>query len=204
MSEQSTTVQPTPQVQATTPQQVVQPTPPALVQQVQQPTVDTNAIVSQAEAKAVEAAEKKMEAVFKSMLEQKGFDTETISQMTAEWKSKQVTPDMKIQELENQLKAERDKNTKYEKTELLKQYHVTDAEDIEVMIIRLDRMVTDQKDFATSAKEYFTAHPRSPTPPAQVLTGLAGNAPMATITEKDQAKQAALSAMGVVTQQPKG
>jgi len=55
--------------------------------------IDINSIISQAEAKASEAAEKKMTGVFKSMLEQQGLDTETINKMTAEFKAKQQTPE---------------------------------------------------------------------------------------------------------------
>lgn len=58
--------------------------------------VDIQAIISQAETKASEAAEKKMEAVFKSMLQQQGLDSDAIITMTADWKAKQVTPEQII------------------------------------------------------------------------------------------------------------
>jgi len=48
--------------------------------------VDIDAIVSQASSKATRQAERKMQGVFKSMLEQEGLDTETIDSVTAEWK----------------------------------------------------------------------------------------------------------------------
>jgi len=73
---------------------------PTPVQAAATPTavnVDINSIISQAETKASEAAEKKMEAVFKSMLQQQGLDTETINKMTEEWRSKQTTPEQIIQ-----------------------------------------------------------------------------------------------------------
>ena len=148
-----TTVQP---VQATTPQ--VGGTQATPVINVQTP-VDTNAIVSQAEQKAVEAAEKKMEAVFKSMLSQQGLDSESINAMTAEWKAKQVTPDMQIQELQNKLAESNAKIATFEKHTTIQSYGVTDPEDIEVLSIRIDRLVTDKKDFKTVAKEYFDKHP---------------------------------------------
>ena len=62
-------------------------------------TVDVEAITKVASEKAETAAAKKMEAVFKSMLEQQGLDAGTITKMTDEWKSKQVTPDGTIAEL---------------------------------------------------------------------------------------------------------
>ncbi len=72
--------------------------------------VDVDSIVSKAEAKAVDAAEKKMEAVFKSMLQQQGLDADTIAKMTNEWKSKQVTPEQQLQEKDTALTAEKAKN----------------------------------------------------------------------------------------------
>lgn len=71
-------------------------------------SVDIEAIA----AKASEKAEKKMESVFKSMLEQQGFDADSINRMTKEWKDKQRTPeqeirerDAQISELENMIKS---------------------------------------------------------------------------------------------------
>lgn len=55
--------------------------------------VDIDKITQDAAQKAIEAAERKTEAVFKSMLQQQGLDAETINKMTAEWKSKQKTPE---------------------------------------------------------------------------------------------------------------
>ena len=71
---------------------------PAAPTQPQTANVDINAIISQAETKASEAAEKKMTGVFKSMLEQQGFDAEAISKMTADWKAKQVTPEQELKQ----------------------------------------------------------------------------------------------------------
>lgn len=69
---------------------------PTPVQAAATPTavnVDINSIISQAETKASEAAERKMTGVFRSMLEQQNLDPETINRMTAEWKAKQQTPE---------------------------------------------------------------------------------------------------------------
>lgn len=76
----------------------------------QQPAVDVDAITAKAAAKAEEAAQKKMEGVFKSMLEQQGLDAATISKMTDEWKSKQVTPEKQMQELQDALDAQKADN----------------------------------------------------------------------------------------------
>lgn len=63
---------------------------------------DVEVMIQRAEQKAAEAAEKKMEAVFKSMLGQQGLDADAISKMTAEWKSKQKTPETITKELEEE------------------------------------------------------------------------------------------------------
>jgi hypothetical protein len=153
------------------PVQQVQTQPPAV-------TVDINAITAQAEAKATEAAEKKMEAVFKSMLQQQGLDAESISKMTSEWRAKQATPESEIKRLGDELAAERSKIASYEKAAVLRAHGLTDLEDIEVMTIRIDRLVTDDKDFSATAAEYFTANPRPTKLPATIVPGVAGFTPM--------------------------
>lgn len=66
--------------------------------------VDIDAITKQAEEKATAAAEKKMEVVFRSMLEQNGVDADTVAKMTTEWKSKQQTPEDTIKDLNEKQK----------------------------------------------------------------------------------------------------
>lgn len=78
-----------------------QTTPP------QAATVDVEAITQAAATKAEEAAQKKMEGVFKSMLQQQGMDADTIAKMTEDWKAKQVTPESQLKELQDQLASER-------------------------------------------------------------------------------------------------
>lgn len=73
-------------------------------------TVDVDAITRAASEKAEEAASRKMEAVFKSMLAQQGLDSETIAKMTDEWKSKQVTPELQMQEKDAAIAAAKAEN----------------------------------------------------------------------------------------------
>lgn len=87
----------------TTPAPTAGNTPP------QAATVDIEAITRQAVEKATEAAEKKQEAVFKSMLEQQGLDADSINKMVADWKSKQRTPETELAEAKEQLAAEQSK-----------------------------------------------------------------------------------------------
>lgn len=75
-----------------------------------QPTVNVDDIVTRAQAKAEEAAQRKMESVFKSMLEQQGLDSEAITKMTQEWKSKQVTPEKLAEQAAKDLETEKAKN----------------------------------------------------------------------------------------------
>lgn len=100
MSETTTNVSPE------TPQTTAQPVTPPQAAPAQAATVDMDAIISQASAKAQEAAEKKTEAVFKSMLQQSGLDVETINEITRERKEKQQTPEQAMQELQGKLAAE--------------------------------------------------------------------------------------------------
>lgn len=69
----------------------------------QQPQIDVNSIVQMAADKAQAQAEKKSEAVFKSMLQQSGLDTDTINKMAAEWKAQQQTPEETIADLQKKL-----------------------------------------------------------------------------------------------------
>lgn len=73
------------------------------VTQPQVVNVDEDAIIAKAQTKAEEAAGKKMESVFKSMLEQQGLDAETINKMTEDWKSKQVTPEDLLKQKDDSL-----------------------------------------------------------------------------------------------------
>lgn len=101
-AEPAPTPQPAPAPQPTpTPTPAPAPgiTPPQAV------NVDINQIIKQAEEKAAEVAEKRAEGAFKSMLQQQGLDAETISKMTEEWKSKQVTPEQIIQAKEAEIAA---------------------------------------------------------------------------------------------------
>jgi len=63
--------------------------------------VDMDTIVRLAEEKAVQ----KMDAVFKSMLTQNGLDPETAKAMTAEWKSKQTTPEQVLKAKDDEIAA---------------------------------------------------------------------------------------------------
>lgn len=82
------------------------PTPPVQPGNATPPqaaNVDMDAITKT----ATEAAEKKMQAVFKSMLSQQGFDSETINQMTAEFKAKQKTPEQELQAAQTLIATEK-------------------------------------------------------------------------------------------------
>lgn len=88
----------------------VNPTPEAVITQPQAEKVDINSILSQAEAKATEVAEKKADAVMRSMLKENGFDDDTIKTMIAEHKAKQVTPEMILKEKDDAIKELKNSN----------------------------------------------------------------------------------------------
>ncbi len=61
-----------------------------------------------------ERLEKSGEKIFREMLEKKNLDTDTVNQMTAEWRSKQQTPEQAMQELQGKLSASETKYTALE------------------------------------------------------------------------------------------
>lgn len=151
--------------------------------------VDIDSIVSQAAAKAAELAEKKNESVFKSMLQQSGLDDAAIQSMLAEYKAKQVTPEQTIQQLNGDIAARDAQITAFQRRDILRGHGLTDAEEIEVMGIRIERLVTEGKDFAAAAQEYFTANPRPTKPPASLMFGGAGQTPMTQTNDLDAYKK---------------
>lgn len=122
-------------------------------------SVDMEAINKAAEARAERAAQ----AVVRDMLKQSGLDDAAIQTMTAEWKSKQISPNETIAQLTKERDdgfAERDaKITGYEQEKILRSYGLTDNEDVEIYGIRINRLISDSKDFEQAAAEYFKAHP---------------------------------------------
>lgn len=100
-AEQTTAVTPATVVQTTATEPVQTPVAAAEQQQ----SVNIDEIEARAAEKATTQAEKKAEAVFKSMLQQSGLDMETINKMTAEWKSKQQTPEQALAERDRQIEA---------------------------------------------------------------------------------------------------
>ncbi|MCL2096939.1 MAG: hypothetical protein FWH10_08560 [Oscillospiraceae bacterium] len=141
--------------------------------------VDINAIISQAEIKAMEAAEKKMEAVFKSILEQKGLDAESIKKMTDEWRANQVTPEQTIQTLQGELAKTQSEITDYKDSDILRGHGMTDPEEVAIMLIRIRQIASKKgEDFAPVADEYFKAHPYQKRPAAAAVPGVTGFTPM--------------------------
>lgn len=167
-------------------------TPTGAAQTAQQPaTVDINAIVSQAAQKAAEIAseaqEKKMDAVFKSMLKQSGLDDAAIQTMLADWKSKQTTPEDTIKQLQGDVALRDAELTALKQEKILRSHGLTDDEDIEIYGIRINKLVTDGKTFEQAAQEYFEAHPRKQKASASATNSGTGRTSM-TATELDSLK----------------
>jgi len=178
----------------TTPQAPVQQpqAPQQAVQTPTQPQPQQTVDMTQIEKAAQERAERAAQAAVKDMLKQQGLDDGTVKQMLAEFKAKQVTPEQTIKDLTKDV-ADRDSEiAMYKQREILRGHGMTDVEEIEIMMIRIERLITDQKDFEAAAKEYFdakqeqqAAQPQQQKPPATVVPGVTGNAPM-TATEQDE------------------
>lgn len=123
--------------------------------------VDMEAINRAAEQRAERAAQ----TVVKDMLTKQGLDDNTIQEVLKDWKAKQTTPeDELIRERADHAKTLAE-NTKLKQEKILKNHGINDDEEINVYSIRINQLVTDGKDFETTAKEYFENHPVQQTPP---------------------------------------
>ena len=165
---------------------------------VTQPTAATQPVITQPQAvnvdmtvieqKAQERAERAAQAAVRNMLEQAGFGGSELKSMLDEYKAKQVTPEQTIQQLTSERDsgfATRDAEIATLKQEkILRGYGFTDDEEVTVYGIRINQLVTTEKDFATAAKEYFEANPRPTKPPASLKFNGSGHQPM-TATEED-------------------
>jgi len=153
------------------------------------PTAPVTVDMAQIEKTAQERAERAAQAVVKEMLTKQGLDEATVKALVAEYKEKLVTPEQAVQNLTKERDegfAERDgKIAMYEQREILRGHGLSDAEEIEIMSIRIERLMTSDKDFAASAKDYFEKNPLPTKPPATVVPGVTGNDPM-TKTEADE------------------
>lgn len=153
--------------------------------------VDINQIITQAESKAAEAAEKKMTAVFQSMLEQQGLDKAAIATMTAEWKAKQVTPEQQIKAAQDAAAAAQAKVEAYEQDVTLSKKEIPSAFQ-NLVKFEAKQLMTDGVDFAAAVDLYIAANPLPAMPPA-FATGDPKKLPNATEAEqiKEQYKAAA-------------
>lgn len=100
-----------------------------------QPSVD----VSAATQKAVEAAERKAEAVFKSMLKQQGLeDAEALGQMLNEFKASRTTPEQELKAKNQTIKQLQEQLTSIEQ-----QTRVNSAKDVVKQRLEAEKMHPD-------------------------------------------------------------
>lgn len=146
--------------------ETTQTQPTTASQPVQTQSTAVNVDMAVIEQKAQERAERAAQAVVRDMLKQSGLNDAAIQTMIAEWKSKQISPEETIAQLTRERDdgfAERDaKITAYEREKILRSYGLSDNEDVEVYGIRIERLITDGKDFEQAAAEYFKVHPIAP------------------------------------------
>lgn len=172
--------------QATTPLQSVAPItqPQAAPQTV---NVDINAIAQIAEQKA----EQKMQNVFKDMLKQQGFDSETVNAMAAEYKAKQVTPEQTIQELRQKVELSEQREAALLKGIPLSTDDETEKQKVNACLTLAKSYVSDDVPFAVAldkALEIISFKPKQEAPPP--MYGGAGKQPIGTVsTEKEEKKR---------------
>lgn len=175
-------------------------------------TVDIDAIVTRASATAEAAASRKMETVFKSMLQQNGLDVDTIGTITAEWKAKnkpeetarpEVSPESKvllerIEKLERANTEQTAQLTEKQQIEYLKSWKSGELrlpdDQLDFYHFKISKMVGEGKTFEAAATEYLNANPPQIRPP-DYATG--SGKPLVTATEKEQMLKTAQAAMGV-------
>lgn len=133
-------------------------------------SVDEAAIIAKAESKAMEAAEKKMEGVFKSMLAQQGLDAETITKMTDKWKEKQRTPETDLQEAREALAAEQAKNQALERRTLARDRNVP-AEKVDKYVKLAESYMSEDVDFAAALDLALADFPIAQGPPPVYAAG---------------------------------
>ena len=183
----------------------VEVTTAAEPEQTQPQAVNVDNIAGQ--AKASGAGEKETESVFKAMLKQEGLDTATIAQMTAEWKSKQVTPEQTAKEkddtilnLQKELEAVR-----YEKIALSKGVPVGSAD--EALSEKANACMTLARSYVTDDVPFDKALEKAlqvisfaaEAPAAETPPPMYGGAGKSTVnpTEKEKMIAVAKAAIGV-------
>ena len=164
----TTTTEPTAPV--TTPAPAAEP---GTTTQPQAENADMDAIIRAAAQKAEEAASKKMPAVFKSVLLQQGFDTDTIAKMTAEWKSQQTTPEDTIAELKTQKEASDKRADALEKRfQIVEKGIPADQADKYAKLAAV--YMDDETDFAAALDKALADFPVKHTTPTIVLPSSGG------------------------------
>lgn len=125
---------------------------------------------------ATREAEKKLMAVFQSMLSEQGFDNDSIKEMTKEWKAKRTTPEQALKEkdgliAELQKKLEETANKSDPEKDALKaelssikqqqflQGQGVPADMIEFYQFKIGKLVTDDTNFETAGAEFLKNNP---------------------------------------------
>lgn len=128
-----------------------------------EPTAPTNGEthsvdVSEIQRVANEAAEKKSNAVFKSMLEQQGYTPEEVSAVVKEWKAKQMTPEKEMEMLRSKL-VESEKTNKENELRFKTIGKGVPADKVSQYIKLAESYSNDDTDFSSALDKAIEAFP---------------------------------------------
>lgn len=113
----------------------------------------------QAEEIANARAQRAEQSALRSYFQQQGMTQEQITQAIADFKEKQKANQPNIAQMQADLDAANAKNAQYENEKILSGKGVK-QEDLDYVIFKVNKLVTDKKDFKTAAEEFLKENPR--------------------------------------------
>lgn len=145
-----------------------------------------NVDMSLIEQKAAERAERAAQAVVRDMLKQSGLDDDAIKKMLDEYKAKQVTPEMEMKQLKDELKASKAEVAQMRQLDFLKGKGI-DVEELDFYQFKAAKISKETGvTFEEAAEKYIAERPAFKRPPEFHVGG--GKAAMQTMTVEEYKK----------------
>lgn len=113
----------------------------------------------QAEEIANARAQRAEQSALRSYFQQQGMTQEQITQAISDFKEKQRASQPNIAQMQADLDAANAKNQQYENEKILSGKGVK-PEDLDYVTFKVNKMVTDKKDFKTAADEFLKENPK--------------------------------------------
>lgn len=113
----------------------------------------------QAEEIANARAQRAEQAALKSYFQQQGMSQEEVTQALADYRQKKQSQQQNVSAIQKERDDALAKVTQYENEKILVGKGVK-QEDIDYVVFKVNKLVTDKKDFKTAAEEYLKENPR--------------------------------------------